>query len=213
MSIVRQASDYMIYSLWRPAITPNDADVVTTSCSARPSVFPSVTILKLDGIAGCSNVLNMLKNFWEIASYPRKTQLREINRVEWEIRLQGPRFQSNDTILCDYNRFIIVLDLVHPMRKIVYREACCIYRELTERCEPLKLCLLHSHCPAILNTDQLIKLKSSSHSYDTLSLLLKPEDVMDFTLKRFLHIYMLVQGYTIVIQEATSAITSDSVIN
>ena len=72
-----------------------------------------------NGIAGRPNVLNMFKKFWEIASYPRKTQSREINQVVWDCGSQGSRFQTNATILCDYPSFHIVSDLIRRTTKIV----------------------------------------------------------------------------------------------
>ena len=99
---------------WPP---PHDVDVITTSCSALNDSIRHD--LKFRVNYRPSKVLNMFKNFWEIVSYTRKTQLREINHVVWECGLQGSRFQLNDTIFYDYLSFHILSDLMNRTTKLM----------------------------------------------------------------------------------------------
>ena len=47
----------------RPAMTPHDADVLSTSCSVRPSAISSVTILYIGGNRRPSQRFKHVKNF------------------------------------------------------------------------------------------------------------------------------------------------------
>ena len=49
INYLRQDSHYTILSLRHPVVAPHDTDIVTTSCSVRPSLIPSVMILKIGG--------------------------------------------------------------------------------------------------------------------------------------------------------------------
>ena len=67
---IRQASHYMIFNLRDTAI----AHRKPTLCSVTPFAITSVN-LKIGeggGIATHHNLLNILKNVWEITSYHRK---------------------------------------------------------------------------------------------------------------------------------------------
>ena len=96
---------------------PHDADVGTTA-------ILSVTILiKSEGIGCRHNVLNnnYVQIFFRDCVLSQETQSRGINRVVWEGGSQGSRLQSNDTILCNYHRFIL-----YPIWCIARQNSCSV---------------------------------------------------------------------------------------
>ena len=89
-------------------------------CIVTPSAITSVKIITVGGNRSPSYVCNMFINIGEVASYPRKTQPPETNRVVWNGGSQGSRFQAIATILCDYLSFHIVSDPSHDKNRVVW---------------------------------------------------------------------------------------------
>ena len=114
----RQVSYYTILSLRRPAITHNDADIVTTSCSLRPAAILSVTNRRES---------QAVVTFWTCSIISERLRFTPgKHNLECIVRgwTQGFRFQTNETIFCDYPLFHIVSILIRRTTKTVKCDAC-----------------------------------------------------------------------------------------